>query len=101
MVSGKMEKSTPSTAVLKTVSTYIGIFISMPKFAEREKMISFLLQPSTNSESVKELPTLLFCVKAISGPFKEFSSKNTAELKAASLTFASFKRIVYHPPHCT
>ena len=73
----------------------------MPKFAEREKMISFLLQPSTNSESVKELPTLLFCAKAISGPFKEFSSKNTAELKAASLTLASFKRIVYHPPHCT
>ena len=31
-------------------------------------------------------------------PFKELSSKNTAELNALSLTLESFNRMVYQPP---
>ena len=101
MVSGKVEKSTPSIAVLKRVSTAIGIFISTLRFADLEKIIWFSLQPSTTRESLKEFPTFVVSTTVITGPFKELSSKNTAELKALSLTLANFSRMVYQPPHST
>ena len=72
-----------------------------PKLDDRAKMIWFLLQPSTIRESLKVFPTFAESLTVMTGPFKEFSSKNTAELNALSETLASFNRIVYHPPHCT